>query len=135
MIEQLYFLSVVLNAAAGCILFTDDKRPSPDPDEGFKFEVGNLSFRLCLGIALGVMGILSILASSDVPVVGDLLPALVCLACGFALVLDFYKAKTSLPTDSAQRLTGAFDTYRKPLGVAALAVALLHFLLPRIIFI
>jgi uncharacterized membrane-anchored protein len=131
---QLYFLSVVLNAAAGYILFTDDKR-EPAAEQTFAPNPANPVFRLILGIVTMIMGVLSILASTDIPVVGDIFPALAGLGSGFALVFGYYRSKSTIASEKADKTGKAIELYKKPLGIVTMVIAFLHFLLPSVLLI
>jgi TctA family transporter len=85
-----------------------------------------------------VAGFLKLLvrsAPNDVPVVGDLLPALAGLAMGASLLVQVLREKSDLPGEAISKVEKAALAYRVPLGLAGLAVAVLHFLLPGALFL
>ncbi|MDR0909275.1 MAG: hypothetical protein LBM77_05855 [Spirochaetaceae bacterium] len=126
---QFYFLSVALNALTGFVLFKDDG------ESGFVASLRNSSFRLVLGICTAIMGVLSILAATDIPVVGDLLPAFAGLAGGVSLIFEFYKSKTTVVSENTEKVQGIVEKYKKPLGIVCLATAIVHFIIPGVLFL
>ena len=70
-----------------------------------------------------------------VAVVGDLLPAIGGILIGLALLVDFARegqASSSDVVEKAQKLT---TTYRIPLGMLGVAVAILHFFFPTAVIL
>jgi uncharacterized membrane-anchored protein len=132
---QFYFLSIVLNALTGFTLFTDDKREPVEAHEPFAFKLSNGAFRFVLGLLTMVMGVLSLLAATDIPVVGDIVPALAGLAGGASLVFEFYRNKATLPSEKTEKAVGFFSRNKKVFGVADLAAAALHFLFPAVLLL
>ena len=126
---QLYTLSVVCNLAAGFLLLYGDGEKSSSFSGGFRMIVG--------AVAAGV-GLLKLFVPvGRPPILGDLLPAVVGMAAGFALVYGFYRERGSA-SDSGGRVDGLGDALlrrKKALGVAGVAVAALHFLFPGALFL
>jgi uncharacterized membrane protein YuzA (DUF378 family) len=135
---QFYFLSVLLNAITGFVLLfadrddldslTESKIPAIAHDE---------TFRLILGILTGVTGFFKLLTAvrGDVPVIGDLVPALAGLAGGFILLYEFYKSRSTVDDATLpvffQKIIGS----KKYVGTACLMAAALHFLFPTVLFL
>jgi hypothetical protein len=141
---QINFLSVLLNAASGFVLFRDAAGGDGEDgsqDTGFKFSPKNKTFRLVLGILTAVTGLLSLLASTDVPVVGDIIPALAGFATGGSLLFDYYKKTRTITVnadgmpDNTEKAIQAVDHYKKPVGIIGMAAAALHFLLPGVLLL
>jgi len=131
-----YLLSVVLNALIGIILVFCKE----EADKGaLSFSLNNETVRLIIGGASFITGILKILSPvrGNIPVVGDLFPALVGIAGGFLLLFEFYRNKTSgSPAfDFMERFASLITRNRKISGFVCLAAALLHFLFYPIIFL
>jgi hypothetical protein len=127
---QIYFLSILCNGLAGLVLLTDNDEELHDGPASFGDFFRQGLPLLFLGIACVLIGILKFLAPApgNVPVVGDLLPALAGLIAGFMLIYDFY-----LTTDSAGAPTAFMSrlfNFKKYIGIFALAVAALHFIFP-----
>jgi hypothetical protein len=126
---QLYFLSILCNALSGFILFTGTEEETEDkPQIPFFTPV----FYLVLGIISGVTGILKLLSPMHgFPFLGDLVPAAAGIIAGVLLVFGIYrqdKSPESAPSGSLDVLGLSLLRYRKPLGLALLASALLHFI-------
>jgi hypothetical protein len=135
---QFYFLSIVANLLAGLTLASDYLA---ERFKGFSLYAELMSrrnVRTSVGIAAFVIGFLKLLirsSATDVPVVGDLLPALAGLAMGAALVVGLIRDRSGVPDDKASGFEKTVVTYRVPLGIAGLVIAALHFLLPGALFL
>jgi hypothetical protein len=139
---QFYFLSILFNVLAGVFLVTESSR---DADKGESFSghpaipafLKNESLRLILGVLCMVMGLLKILSSTkgDIPVIGDLFPAVAGLVAGFVLVFDFYRNQSSLEEDQTTNAGRFLLTHKKAVGFAAIAAAALHFLFPSVLLL
>jgi hypothetical protein len=70
-----------------------------------------------------------------VAVAGDLLPAIGGMAIGATLFFEALLRKPATPERPVERYAKAMLTYRIPLGLAGVAVALLHFLFPRAVIL
>jgi len=133
---QFYFLSIALNALAGYILITGNE----DGALGFKsgLSLKGESFKLVVGILAVITGLLKLLSvvEGDVPVVGDLFPALAGFLSGFILIFEYYRNRSSLEvsghTEKVDRLLVA---NKKVIGIAALIAAAMHFLFPKVLLL
>ena len=132
---QFYFLSIVLNALAGYILITGDSEG--DSILGFNFSLKDESLRLVLGILSALMGLLKILsvAPGDVPVIGDLFPALTGFLAGFILISEYYRKRASGDVLEGGKKFALLAANKKIVGIAALAAAALHFLFPTVLLL
>ena len=131
---QLYFLSVVLNALAGYILIAGDGVLEFKSD----FSLKNETTRLVVGILSAITGFMKILSvvEGDVPVIGDLVPAATGFLCGFILLVEYYRSRSSLETqDSKGKIDKILLTNKKIIGTAALIAAALHFLFPKVLLL
>lgn len=135
---QFYFLSIVMNILAGVVL------ASGFIDERVAFASGLREYfdakptaKLTIGIISFIVGIFMLLSSTngDVPVVGDLLPALAGLVMGSALALDYYKSRSNVSSSFVERAEKLLLKNRNALGIAGIVIAVLHFLLPRVLFL
>jgi hypothetical protein len=92
-----------------------------------------------LGILSAVTGLFKLLSAveGNVPVVGDLLPAMTGLGVGAVLLYEHYLKNTTLHTSLSTDnfFEGFLEKYRKPLGVGVCVVAALHFLFPKALFL
>jgi uncharacterized membrane-anchored protein len=135
---QFYFLSILLNAITGLVLLFADK---DDPDAVSHIKVPSIAmdetFRLVLGILTGVTGFFKLLTAvrGDIPVIGDLFPALAGLAGGFYLLYEFYKTRSTIEDAVLPPVIQKLVASKRILGVLCLCVAILHFLFPTVLFL
>jgi hypothetical protein len=137
---QFYFLSIVLNALSGYVLTREPGDGGDDVADaglntGFPMSLQNETGRLILGVLTIVMGLLKILSSADLPVVGDLIPALAGFLAGFALVFEYYRSRSTLEPEHTDKIEQLLIHNKKWIGFLALAVAALHFLFPSVLFL
>jgi len=135
--EQLYFLSIVLNGFAGFLFLFGDLGENDSAEGSKKFAFVGSGFRLIMGILALITGILKLLYPMEVLIFGDLLPALAGVTAGFMLIYGFYRERSS-HVDSEEKINHfgeVFLHYKKAIGIVLLVAALLHFLLPRALFL
>jgi hypothetical protein len=128
---QFYFLSILLNGLTGCILSFGGDKPEETIESGLRFSLNSPAFRLALGILITITGLLKLLSPVDIPVIGDLLPALLGLAAGFILLFGYYRDRATVESEKMTRFEETIRRYKKWLGFALLASAALHFLFPQ----
>jgi hypothetical protein len=133
---QFYFLSVLCNALAGISLILELETPSP-AWENLKEYFLDETFRLVLGVMSLATGFFKLLSSmrGDLPVIGDLFPAIGGLAAGFGLLFEYYRTRTGSETALPSPFELVFVRNRKVLGISCLVVAGLHFLFPTVLFL
>jgi len=137
LVPQFYLLSVVMNVLAGMALagdFLGEKL-------GFLAVWKNVRERrgliIGIGVAAVVAGLLKLIFRSPgetVPVAGDLLPALLGIIQGGALLAEGFRQRIEA-SEQLESVSRAVLSYRVPLGIAGLVVALLHILMPRVLFL
>ena len=135
---QFYFLSILLNTVTGLVLlFVDKDDLDSSPADKIPAFARDETFRLVLGILTGVTGFFKLLTAvrGDVPVIGDLIPALAGLAGGFTLLYDFYRTRSTLEQENLPAFIQTIVNSRKYVGMACVAAACLHFLFPTILFL
>jgi hypothetical protein len=134
---QFYFLSILFNLVSGYLLVTDRTEAEESVENSLKFSVNAGTLKLILGILTALTGILKLLSSveGDVPVAGDLLPALAGMAAGAVLVFSCYREQSTLETEGIEQPGEFILKYKKWIGIAAAASALLHFLFPKALFL
>jgi len=133
---QFYFLSIALNALAGYILITGNEFGVLEFKSSFSLKDETL--RLVIGILSVVTGILKILSpvEGDIPVVGDLIPALAGLLAGFVLIFEYYRNRSSLETtEHTERIDRILISNKRIIGVLAIIAAALHFLFPKVLLL
>ncbi len=133
---QFYFLSILLNAVTGLVLLYSDaddstsevRLPSIAMDE---------TFRLVLGILTAVTGFFKILTAirGDLPVIGDLVPAIAGLAGGFTLLYGFYRTRSTLDETRVPAVLLQIVSAKRYVGIFSLIAAVAHFLFPTVIFL
>ncbi|MBP5442582.1 MAG: hypothetical protein J6Y60_05020 [Treponema sp.] len=155
--EQFYCLSVVMNVMAALILMygidftrenagnlpeTVEKKSSRKSTRTTVKEKKELSidsnllnkksFRLIVGIAVVVVGLMKVLSVYEgIPIIGDLLPAVAGLAGGASILLEYYVTSTSSDDfELADNVKAVFIDSRKYIGVLCLVAAVLHFVFP-----
>ena len=136
---QLYFLSILFNGLIGFLLVFTDSFRGESIENSMKFSFNSGGFRLILGICAAIIGFLKLLmpVEKQVPILGDLIPALAGILAGFIIIFGFYREHSSRIEREGQldRLGDTFLRYRKAAGIALLAVAALHFLFPTALFL
>ena len=136
---QFYLLSVLMNAAAGLILVFAESDPRDAAETGAAglsfFETKNL--RLIAGILTALTGIMKLLSAvqGDIPVLGDLLPALAGIVGGACLLYEYYKASSSMSVSLPDILEKIFVAGRKYVGIFCIVAAAVHFIFPRVLFL
>jgi hypothetical protein len=130
---QLYFLSILLNGLSGYILGFYRDEPELSVANSLRFSLNNSVFRLILGILSAVTGLLKLLSpvEGNIPVLGDILPALLGLAAGFTLVFGYYRERSTVESEQVNRLDETIGRYKKWLGFSLLISSVLHFLFPQ----
>ncbi len=137
---QFYLLSVVANLLAGGLLAVDLLEAKITAFKGMGQIVRERpKLSLTVGIVAFVVGFFLFVTPmrGDVPVVGDLLPAAAGIVMGYSLWLGWFKQKraetASWPfIELSDRI---FGRYRNAIGLAGIAIAVLHFLVPAVLFL
>jgi hypothetical protein len=81
--------------------------------------------------------LLKLLSSTrgDIPVIGDIVPALVGLGGGFILIFEYYNTRSALNTEKSEKLALFVESNKRWMGFIVLASAALHFLFPGVLFL
>ncbi|MEM5948576.1 hypothetical protein WKV44_08460 [Spirochaetia bacterium 38H-sp] len=143
---QFYALSVLTNFLSGVILSQDSFSEKLGITAMFNPKViKSKSFLFIWGIlttVTGVFKILSVVPGNGAIIIGDLLPALVGILAGVALLLMFYqeykKSKTDstlLDDETTETLNLVIIQNKTIIGIAALLVSILHFFFPTVLFL
>lgn len=130
---QFYLLSILFNAVSGFALLCGDSNEESVVEAEFRFSFRNETFRLVLGILTMVIGLLKLLSpvQGDMPVLGDLVPALAGLGSGLIVFLGYYQGRPGIDTERSSKIAEIVSRNRKWVGFAALGAAALHFLFPQ----
>lgn len=150
---QFYFLAILLNLITGLILiyadiFSDDSDSTGTSSKAAKgsgkiqemlantafFE--NKTFLLVTGILACFTGLMKLLSvvRNDIPVIGDLLPALAGLFGGFAVVVAYYRLSSDEKPMLPDFVNNVFVKGHKYIGIFCIVAALLHFVFPGVLF-
>ncbi len=136
---QFYLLSVVFNTLTGLLLILS-KPLAEDAQEaaiaGLPFyETKN--FRLIVGVITAFAGIMKLLTvtNNDIPIIGDIIPAVVGIIGGACLLYEFYISSSSVKMNLNPLFENIFVNGRKYCGIACLIAAFLHFLVPQALFL
>ena len=135
---QFYFLSVLANILGGLILageYLDEKIPSFSAVKVF-FD-SKPGFRVTIGFVASIVGILKLLSvtAGDIPFVGDFLPALVGLLIGASIFLERYKERSAVSSNVVETGDKLLLKNRSIIGIVGIVTGLLHFLLPKVLFL
>jgi hypothetical protein len=132
---QFYFLSVFTNLLAAIALSGEYLGSKMKNLEALMSALSARGAKLGLGIAAFAVGFLKLLIPQDVPVVGDLLPALGGMAMGVTLFFEYMKERGEKTPESMSSLEKLAASYKVPLGLAGGIISVLHFLLPKFLFL
>lgn len=135
---QLFFLSVATNLVAGYLLSYSFLHEKLGAQAVFDAELlSSRTVYAVVGSVAAIVGALRIVfvTPGDVVVVGDLLPALAGMVAGMTLVLIAYLERVDAPFAFAQRLGTILGDRRNVVGVVAIVVGVLHFFVPRLLFL
>ena len=122
---QFYFLSIFFNLMAGFVLVNSQKHIIELPALDQKV------FRIVLGVITAVTGVIKlfVVVNSKAVFFGDFLPAVAGMTGGLALFIEEDNENI------APWLRKVFVTNKLIVGIACLAVALLHFVFPGALFL
>lgn len=97
----------------------------------------DLTFRLVIGILTGLVGIMKLISvvQNDVPVIGDLLPALAGIAGSICMLLEYWKQRSEGRRIVPDAIVHLFENGRKYIGVFCIVAGLLHFVFPKVLFL
>ncbi len=135
---QFYFLAVCLNIIGGFIVaapYFEEKMPFLGSVK--QALVGKQSGRVIFVLLLlftGVFKILSVM-KGDVPVVGDILPALSLFVLALTLTVEFFSEKSSVEGTMIHKLEGVLVKNSQVIGVTAFIIGVLHFIFPGVLFL
>ena len=133
---QFYFLSIVMNLLAGYLLFTGDAGAVLEFKSGFSLK--DETVRLVVGILSALVGLMKLLSvvEGDVPVIGDLVPALAGFLSGFILIYEYYKNRSTMNvSEKTEKIDRILVGNRKIIGAIAIIAAILHFIFPRVLLL
>ena len=130
---QFYMLSILANLTASLALAGDYLASRAAWLAAFKEMRENRGARTTIGICAAVIGVIKLFVLSPgehILILGDLLPALTGIALGTSLLAEVHHVKVEQVSERVRRISKTALTYRVPVGITGLVVALLHFLFP-----
>jgi len=133
---QFYALSVVVNVLSGLLLAGAAKEKKTTFLYKLKSLFETKAAKFSLGLLSLIVGLFKILTptAGDVPVVGDILPAVTGFVLGGILLLDFMRTSSDLQ-EEPNKLTTRILSNKKYIGMAGIVVGVLHFLMPGVIIV
>lgn len=95
--------------------------------------LGDKTLQLVVGILSLLTGLMKLLSpiQYDIPVVGDLIPAVAGIVAGAILLLDWYQERSDVELSLPGPLQVLYTEGRKYVGIFCLISAVLHFIFPR----
>ncbi|MFO8064147.1 MAG: hypothetical protein ACQETQ_06055 [Spirochaetota bacterium] len=135
---QIYLLSVLTNILAGVALSVGGMDEKLHLSSVFNKELmQNDGFRFGLGIVTFVVGFFKLLSVSegDVPVVGDIVPAISGLVLGLILLLQYYRSRSNVSSPFVDKIDNIFGKNSAVFGTVGILIGVLHFLLHRVLFL
>ena len=127
---QFYFLSIITTLLGGISLVSGSLGENLTSLASLWDILGRRGVKVTLGLSSLTVGFVKLIVRSPndtVPVAGDLLPALVGMALGLALLLDSFKPDVSSSDSVVEKAGKLALLYRIPIGAAGILAALLHF--------
>jgi len=134
-VAQTYFLSILSNIVAGLTLAGDYLGEKIPFLASFKNLRANRPATVTIAVVTAIIGVVKLVVLSPgghIPVLGDLLPALVGIALGVLLLADAFRHTVESQGESLKKISTAVLTYRVPVGIVGVVVAVLHFLFPGV---
>lgn len=122
------------------MLIREDEPDTPTQGNVINGVLEHETLRLILGLLSIITGLFKLLSAvqGDIPVIGDLIPAVSGFASGSVLVLAYYRSHIHLPQARFLEITpleGTLVTHKRQIGFLALGTAVLHFLFPQALLI
>lgn len=134
---QFYLLSVLLNVVSGYALYSFATGPTGSKFDGVREFLKDGTIRLVIGVLCFTVGFFKLLTvmRGDIPVVGDLIPSATGMAAGFTMLLEFYRATSTVSSETLEKLDRLFIANRRIVGIVAMASGVLHFLFASVLFL
>jgi hypothetical protein len=135
--EQFYFLSVLVNITGGLLMAGNVIIKTIYNSEAIQKLLKIEAFLLIFSIIAAITGLFKIISplKGDVYVIGDIFPA----AASFTIAIHFFskylEEKNSVIFDPLGKIEPVVENYRSFIGIACIAIAILHFLFPQVLFI
>lgn len=155
---QMFLLSILFNVLAGLILLNTRKQTEKVTEkdeskiedlskkqkilEGIRKSISesevlsNKTFTLVIGILSMLTGVCKFfcVAKDGLLILGDLLPAIMGIAAGFAILLNYYLSTASVENNLPKPVKLIFIDNIYWVGISCFIVAFLHFIMPGVLF-
>lgn len=93
-------------------------------------------FQLVLGVLSVFVGVVKLLSAvNGIPFLGDLVPALAGLLGGAAMLFEYYVENSSADLELPAFFQNVFVEHKKYIGAACMAAAIVHFIIPGVLFL
>ncbi|MDA3941250.1 MAG: hypothetical protein PF693_18390 [Spirochaetia bacterium] len=135
---QIYLLSIVANVIAGITLASGYLGNKLSFFSVFKGLRENRVAEITLGLSTAVIGVLKLIIRSpaeNIPVAGDLLPALAGIALGLILLSEAFRSKVEAASEPLEKASRVVFSYRVPVGIAGMIIGILHFFFSGVLFL
>ena len=135
---QFYLLSVLCTLVGSLALVVSDLSNKLTSLVPLKELLTGKGMQIILGFATLIVGVIKFFVRApwdSVAVVGDLLPALVGIGVGLALLTDFFREKAGESNEVAEKASSLTKLYHIPLGIVGIVTAVLHFLFARVVIL
>ncbi|AFI30938.1 hypothetical protein [Borrelia crocidurae] len=136
---QIYFISVLLNILGGIILAFPTLRDKLKCliifDEFVNAINNNKAARSIFGTIFITVSILEIIIPYDLPIIGNLFPAISLFLIGFILFLNHKMPITLQNNKEYGKFQSLVENNKKLIGILALIIGIIHFFAPRIPFL
>ena len=131
---QFYALSVFVNLIAGLVVSTDSEDIKNTTLLKVRDFVKDQTVGFTWGLLALVIGVFKLLSplQGDVPVVGDIVPAVSGIALGVVMLFDFFKAGTQISSEIVDKIGGHIAKHRRAIGLFGMVSAVLHFFMPSV---
>jgi hypothetical protein len=129
---QIYFLSIACNLIVGMTLALEAIVKRIPWLSVFSDVLSNRRVKLWNGLSVIIIGFIALFVpAGGVLIIGDLIPSVVGMVMGIALLFEVFRQDSIFPSESAIRQERIPVAYRITLGLLGIAVAVLHFFLPE----
>ncbi|MFO7850684.1 MAG: hypothetical protein R6V67_12080 [Spirochaetia bacterium] len=135
---QFYLLAVVVNILGGLLLSSEmlgDRIPMVRSlRESLSFSPVTRIIIILVMLFVALFKLLSV-TEGDIPVVGDILPALSIAGMAIVFFLEYYEDRSNVKSPAFEKLEAVFIRNKSIIGIVAIVVGVAHFLFPRVLFL
>ena len=140
---QFYFLSILLNLMTGSVLLYSSA--NLDGDSDLESEKKSSFIKSLFEKIFGSSGILEdslfilvvafLSFFTGIIIFGDLLPSLTGILGGLSLLFSYYSEKSDVAFQLPSFLEKIFVSEKNIFGILSIIIAILHFILPGVLFL